>query len=409
MPIVEKQPQVTLPPTITPTVAHEKNSPNIGKILRALGGAIDSTGGVNRLNTALISQEQKQIRKSQEKLEKAEQEYQALLRTFKVLESAPEVAQDLTPDGKVKLIEKASVYNLSVPSSLLRGEEEEPEDMGARIISGDSPENERFGLGIPEGEKARVEFTRDPDGTVRGSVLGRFGRSDTNVTTNVKLPPAESKFNETLGKGEADEILKIREAGSQAQLIAPELSQLVELASTTDFKSGSLQPLVTAFQGVAADLGIDMRGALKDAGIADIGDLATKQQADRLFNRIVLDNFEKIKGNLNRQEVQIALSTFGSIGTSEEANIDAIAAAQAASILARETSELTRDATTLQEGRKVLKAKNERGTEKFMQLKEKIKNDIMAKRGNTEAPEGIDPAVWEAMTDEEKALFDGGS
>ena len=378
--------------------------PEIGRLLRALGGAIDSTGRTNALNLALLNEEKEQKTQEQERQSEEDREQLKLLKSVEVqiideIRNTPSESprfNELQSDLKIIRSQMPGIGNLDIKRPSIGSRVKTESRKNTFVVSGGDDLNKQFNLGIPENERARVEFELDEQGNpVNASVLGRFGAA-TKIENKIDLPKGESKFQEELGKSLANQIKVIRESGESASNIQPELIQLKELASTQDFQTGSLQPFITSIQGFADDIGIDINDAAKSIGIDNLGKLQTKEQANRLFNRVVLDNFEKIKGNLNAQEVKIAKSTFGDIGDSEEANIDAIAALMASNQIARETAAESFNIKNQADANKLLKQKNQRGTNRFTQLKDQFKQDMLTKRN-------LDRSVQELTDDEIKA------
>lgn len=196
-----------------------------------------------------------------------------------------------------------------------------------RVVSGDSQLNRQFGLGIPENENARVEFVTDPQtGQVRNAnVVAGFGGGGTTVNVGES---ARSENDEKF-------VMDLFQGGREASTVANNLTQLTELISQPETQTGALQPLVTTLQGFADDVGVDIQGVADRVGV-NVGSLENKEEFDRVATQVIIEGFEKFKGNLNQKEVQLAVDAFQNLGRSEEANIEAIAASRAANELARE-------------------------------------------------------------------------
>lgn len=199
----------------------------------------------------------------------------------------------------------------------------------SRVVQGDSPLNDRFGLGIPPGEAARVEFLQTPDG-VQANVVAGFG----GAGTTINVGDQQTAFSKELGKQQAEQLSAIIQTGQRANATEQDLKQMAALLNAGT-ETGTLQPLLSGLQGLAADLGVDVEGAAQKAGI-DIGDLANKQEFDRLAKRVIIDGFEKFKGNLNQREVELAENAFANLGRDEEANKFAIASLIASQRIAKQ-------------------------------------------------------------------------
>lgn len=261
-----------------------------------------------------------------------------------------------------------------------------------RVVSGDSPLNRRFSLGIPEGESARVEFTMDEEGNVKtANVESGFGGGGTTVNVGgvEGLPDWAKEARGDLIKN-----------GRQAVFTSRDLTQLADLMANPATQTGSLQPAVTGLQGIAADMGIDLSGLASDMGI-NLGDLSSKEEFDRISTRLIIDGFEKFKGNLNRREVELAVDAFQNLGRSEEANIDAIASGLAAQEITRERALDATQATTQAEVSALQRNLLEEDATRFQELRDKFAKDIRQKREQAtekrEPEDGTDRALPEGI------------
>lgn len=162
--------------------------------------------------------------------------------------------------------------------------------------------------------------------------------------TTFNMMPGETEFMKLSGKNDADYRASVIEAGQNAVGTEQTFRQLGDLLGS-GVRTGSLQPAVAALQGIAEDMGVDMSGTAQALGI-ELGDLAEAQNFNRLATQVVIDGFEQFKGNLNQREVEIAERAFGGLGTTPEANADAIAAGIAASQIARERAVMASRAKT---------------------------------------------------------------
>jgi hypothetical protein len=102
-------------------------------------------------------------------------------------------------------------------------------------------------------------------------------------------------------------------------------------------QTGSLQSGFLGLSRLADDLGFDLSAMARGLGIK-LGDTANQEDFARLAQHFVIESFEKFKGNLNQQEVKLALGALPGLGLSEEANIRAVASLQASADMALENA-----------------------------------------------------------------------
>lgn len=98
-----------------------------------------------------------------------------------------------------------------------------------KVVSADSPENAQYGLGIPQGESATVEFVTDQAGNVvSASIGGRFGEG-------------QEKDSRTALQ---EEIAAMREAQAKGDLVAAQLhwGRAWQLANEFSVTSGMAPP-----------------------------------------------------------------------------------------------------------------------------------------------------------------------
>ena len=155
-----------------------------------------------------------------------------------------------------------------------------------------------------------------------------------------------------------------------------DLYQAGEILSQEDVDTGRLQPLILNVQGIAEDLGIDFNEALANAGFEGVGDLASKEELDRVLNRVLINSFDKFKGNLNTREVNIAFDANSNIGRSKEANIRGIATQLAANELARERGSKAVNISSPSQFKEFQNEIQEAGTEKLIGLRNKYEKQI---------------------------------
>lgn len=188
----------------------------------------------------------------------------------------------------------------------------------------------------------------------------------------------ETEFAKVTGKNLAEAQKAMMDSGQSAVGTEGTFRELGNLLAE-GVNTGSVQPLVASLQGVAEDLGVDLSGTADALGI-DLGNLGDRQNFDRLATQIVIDGFEKFRGNLNQKEVDLALGAFGGLGSSPEANADAIAAGIAASQIARERALEAADATTQREVRQIQKQILSGDVSEFRKRKAAIKRELLDRR-----------------------------
>ena len=211
----------------------------------------------------------------------------------------------------------------------------------------------------------------------------------------VQMGKGETEFEKATGKDLATARTAIVDAGQSAVGTEQTFQQLGDLMQD-GVNTGSLQPLVASLQGIAEDLGVDLQGEAQALGI-ELGDLGNQQNFDRLATQVVINGFDQFKGNLNQKEVSLALGAFGGLGTSPEANADAIAAGIAASQIARERAVLASRAKTQQQVRAIQESILSGDVTDFRQRKEQIKQGILSRRASGGMPTIKGDADYEAL------------
>ncbi|WP_416896317.1 MAG: hypothetical protein ACMVY4_12305 [Minwuia sp.] len=197
--------------------------------------------------------------------------------------------------------------------------------------------------------------------------------------TTVNVGKGETEFEKATGKDLAAARTAIVDAGQRAVGTEQTFRQLGDLLEG-GVRTGSLQPTVAALQGIAEDMGVDLSATAQGLGI-ELGDLSNQQNFQRLATQVVIDGFEQFKGNLNTREVQLAEGAFGGLGTTPEANADAIAAGIAASQIARQRAVQASRAQTQADVRALQESLISGDVTEFERMKDAIKRDLLAKRG----------------------------
>lgn len=196
--------------------------------------------------------------------------------------------------------------------------------------------------------------------------------------TNISVNTGD-KFGTEMGKSMAERRAQIIDTGQSAVGTEQNLMQMADLMSSGEVQTGSLQPLVTSLQGVAADFGVDIGKAAETVGIENVGNLDKKEEFDRLSKQVIIDGFEKFKGNLNNREVQLAQDAFANMGRSEDANKRAIASGLAAAQISRERAIEMNDATTPEAVRGVTSQLLRGDTQRFENLRKQYLEQIQTR------------------------------
>lgn len=201
----------------------------------------------------------------------------------------------------------------------------------------------------------------------------------------VQIGLGDDSFKKQLGKGLGDRITSMVEVGQEAISSQQNLVQMASILSGPDITTGSLQPLVTNLQGVASDLGVDLQGVASALGI-NLGKLSTQQEFHRLSRNVMLSAFKNVKGNMNSKEVDIVEDSVANLGTSKEANIDAVASLQASYEIARIRAIEASNVSTIEEAKALQKETFSGDAKLFKELKDNFKTEMI---GKTTVPPGV--------------------
>lgn len=224
----------------------------------------------------------------------------------------------------------------------------------------------------------------------------------------INMPVGETAYTKESGKLLAKQRFEIVGSGERAASVLPKLSQLGDLLSS-GVKTGPASSMTLPLRSFARDVGVDVDAVADSLGIP-LGDVVSQEDFERLSTQVIIDGFEKFKGNLNKKEVDLAMNAFGNLGRSEEANISAIAAAMAAAELAAEDGARAIQAGTSNDLIQLETERARRGTDRFKHMKAQYESQIKASRSDMggvqgEAPPGVPPELWGVMTPEERAAW----
>lgn len=194
----------------------------------------------------------------------------------------------------------------------------------------------------------------------------------TNVTVGGE------KFSGESGKLRARRVDEMINTGRKATGTEQQLSQMGDLL-VEGVQTGTLQPAVTTIQGLAEDMGVDVSSAAEAAGIENLSNLSGKEEFDRLAKQVIIDGFEKFKGNLNDREVKLAMDAFANLGKSEEANVEAISSLMASQSMAKERGRRAAQVENNAEARALEAEMFDDSLERFKALKKGYEEDIRSR------------------------------
>lgn len=179
-----------------------------------------------------------------------------------------------------------------------------------RVISGDSPLNEMLGLGIPQGEFARVELERMPDGTlqVAGGVQARFGGEGTII--NVGAGEREGEVQ--LARLDADFVKGIQEDAERARTIRTPLAQMRAALDAGAFTPGAFGETRRGLAQIAELVGINPVAI----GLGQTADAESMEAASELLAVQVAEQL----GRVTNMSLQMARGTVPNLLRTAEGN-----------------------------------------------------------------------------------------
>ena len=182
----------------------------------------------------------------------------------------------------------------------------EPESF-SRVVSSDSDLNRRFGLGIPDGSNARVEFTRDPQtgAVMKADVVAGFGTPQTQVN----IGAGETQFAKELAKLDAEDIQRVREDGADARGRLPSMAQARAALEGGAFTPGSFGNTRAALARMGDLLGVNV----------GLGDAATAEQMEAASDQLSLAAAERLSRATN-MSLGLARNTVTSLSRTPEGN-----------------------------------------------------------------------------------------
>lgn len=154
-------------------------------------------------------------------------------------------------------------------------------------------------------------------------------------------------------------------------------------------QTGTTQPGRTMVRGWLADMGADV----------DQLDLANAEEFDRQSKRLAIDALQAFKGAMSEKELDFAAGTVGGLGTSEEGNVKALAAMQAAAEIARDNSIMLAQAGDLASFKNAEIAVAQRSAEAIIRRAGEIETELRARMvtGSTTPPAPANPSEVSGM------------
>lgn len=218
----------------------------------------------------------------------------------------------------------------------------------------------------------------DPSSPVGFKIVAEAPR-DTGPDVVVMGGETEKAFDKERGKALGEQISGLIAQGRSAVGAEQTLMQLGDLMAE-GVSTGSIQPAVTSLRALADDFGVSVDSVAETAGI-DVANIGSQQEFDRLTRQLVIEGFEKFKGNLNQKEVDLAIGAFANLGRSEEANIKAIASGLAAQRIARERGAVAAKVTSEEGARALSQRIIEQDVNRFEQLRAQFEQQLREQRG----------------------------
>lgn len=244
--------------------------------------------------------------------------------------------------------------------------------------------SEKQQYGVPEGTAAQIN---DQTGKIQ---------TESGQTINVGGEPGPyAGAKEDVIKDELKAEVEARNNAQQTNQLTAGLVDVMGEGVTT----GAIQPALTGLQNLADSVGIDLGSFAKGLGL-NIGNLEKKEEFNRLTQQLLINQFKEFKGNLNDREVRIARDSVTSLGSSEEANIRAIAAMRASAMLAQRRANEKLMANSEEEMRAIDKRVQEQGLEEYRALRDEIM-ERLKRRADLGGDQGETNQGSEAKSEEE--------
>lgn len=134
-------------------------------------------------------------------------------------------------------------------------------------------------------------------------------------------------------------------------------------------ETGSLQGGRLLLRGMAEDLGLPI----------DDEKLGQQQEFDRLSKDLTLNSMQRFKGAMSERELDFGVSTVAGLGKSEDGNIRALAALQAAAEIALENTNRMAQADSASDLRKIEAEIAQRNADEIIKRTEELETEIRAR------------------------------
>tara|TARA_R100000808_G_C2149409_1_gene157815 strand:- start:1263 stop:2657 length:1395 start_codon:yes stop_codon:yes gene_type:complete len=186
-----------------------------------------------------------------------------------------------------------------------------------------------------EGEKTRAKEEAKFD-----LFLSRAG-----ITDAAERKKAASRFflrhevdkTFTGGKLYLDLLSADMQKGADLLTTVMNLEAMADIVGQEDFEAGIVPNALTNLQNIASGLGLEegFTTILEELGIK-VGDVAKKQNFNRIFAQLAIESFKFFKGNLNTAEVKLARDSLPKPGDTTISVLDGLATMMAMQEIAQE-------------------------------------------------------------------------
>lgn len=237
--------------------------------------------------------------------------------------------------------------------------------------------------GTPEYQQAlrnNLQGVLSPEALAQKQQLAEAGRSSTSVNVST----GSDKFNEEVAKGDASRFQTLLETAQNASRNRVRIDRLDQLLQ----RSGSGIP--TQLKSLAGDFGIQTEG------LSDI------QAAEAIINSLIPEQRPAGSGVMSDADLEMFKSSLPRLINTPEGNRKIIETMKAINVYDRRLGQIASQAMSGEISR------NE-AREKMMEVPNPLRGFSAGEGGRTQTPsgppEGVDEQIWNAMTDEEKALW----
>jgi hypothetical protein len=141
----------------------------------------------------------------------------------------------------------------------------------------------------------------------------------------------------TGGKLYLDLLSADMQKGADLLTTVMNLEVMADIVGAEDFEAGIVPNALTNLQNIASGLGLEegFTTILENLGIK-VGDVAKKQNFNRIFAQLAIESFKFFKGNLNQAEVKLARDSLPKPGDTTISVLDGLATMMAMQEIAQE-------------------------------------------------------------------------